>query len=153
MKSKSKEAFSHNVGAEMNAGKPQKQALAIAYSVKRKSKRMAKGGEVPEQILPREKQEHDLPMEHPAEPEEHVTPEKTDAMKDMAKGGMVDGPIEDNSMSDVDDEFLSDESDGEYEPLETSLNNEIGHEEPDQQRSDIVSSILRSIRMKHMGRK
>ncbi len=28
---KSKEAFSHNVKAEMAAGKPQKQAVAIAY--------------------------------------------------------------------------------------------------------------------------
>ena len=28
----SKEAFSHNVKAEMKAGKPQKQAVAIAYS-------------------------------------------------------------------------------------------------------------------------
>lgn len=37
-KSSSKKAFSSNVRAEMNAGKPQKQALAIAYSVKRKSK-------------------------------------------------------------------------------------------------------------------
>lgn len=34
-KSKSKQAFSHNVKAEMNAGKPQKQAVAIAYSEKR----------------------------------------------------------------------------------------------------------------------
>ena len=29
---KSREAFSHNVATEMNAGKPQKQAVAIAYS-------------------------------------------------------------------------------------------------------------------------
>ena len=36
-KSKSKKAFSENVKAEMNAGKPQKQAVAIAYSVKRKA--------------------------------------------------------------------------------------------------------------------
>ncbi len=36
-KSKSKKAFSANVAAEMNAGKPQKQAVAIAYSVKRKA--------------------------------------------------------------------------------------------------------------------
>jgi hypothetical protein len=34
-KSDSKEAFSNNVSAEMHAGKPQKQALAIAYSVER----------------------------------------------------------------------------------------------------------------------
>lgn len=37
-KSSSKEAFKHNVRAEMQAGKSRKQALAIAYSVKRKSK-------------------------------------------------------------------------------------------------------------------
>jgi len=36
-KSGSKEAFSKNVAAEMHAGKPQKQAVAIAYSVQRKS--------------------------------------------------------------------------------------------------------------------
>lgn len=33
--SKSKAAFSHNVKAEMDAGKPQDQALAIAYKEKR----------------------------------------------------------------------------------------------------------------------
>lgn len=36
-KSSSKKAFSSNVRAEMNARKPQKQAVAIAYSVKRKA--------------------------------------------------------------------------------------------------------------------
>ena len=38
IKSKSNKAFKHNVKAEIKAGKPKKQALAIAYSVKRKSK-------------------------------------------------------------------------------------------------------------------
>lgn len=38
IKSKSKEAFKKNVQAEMRAGKPKKQALAIAYSVKQKAK-------------------------------------------------------------------------------------------------------------------
>ena len=38
-KSGSKVAFSENVAAEMHAGKPQKQALAIAYSVARKGKK------------------------------------------------------------------------------------------------------------------
>jgi hypothetical protein len=37
-KGKSKKAFSHNVKAEMKAGKPQKQAVAIAYAQKRKKK-------------------------------------------------------------------------------------------------------------------
>lgn len=36
---KSKKAFSHNVKAEMKAGKPQKQAVAIAYSEKRRAKK------------------------------------------------------------------------------------------------------------------
>jgi hypothetical protein len=47
IKGKSAKSFSKNVATEMDAGKPQKQALAIAYSVKRKSpKKMASGGEL-----------------------------------------------------------------------------------------------------------
>lgn len=38
-KSKSKKAFKENIKAEVKAGKPVKQAVAIAYSVKRKSKK------------------------------------------------------------------------------------------------------------------
>ncbi len=46
IKSRSKKAFSKNVAKEMDAGKPQNQALAIAYDVKRRSpKKMADGGE------------------------------------------------------------------------------------------------------------
>ena len=37
-KSKSKKAFKQNIKAEVKAGKPVKQAVAIAYSVKRKAK-------------------------------------------------------------------------------------------------------------------
>lgn len=40
---KGKESFSHNVAAEMNAGKPQKQAVAIAYSKQRESADAARG--------------------------------------------------------------------------------------------------------------
>jgi len=36
-KSTSKKAFQSNVRAEVNAGKPVKQAVAIAYSVKRRA--------------------------------------------------------------------------------------------------------------------
>jgi hypothetical protein len=46
MHGKSDKVFSHNVRAEMDAGKPRAQSLAIAYSEKRK--RMADGGEVPD---------------------------------------------------------------------------------------------------------
>jgi hypothetical protein len=38
-KSRSRKAFVHNLKAELKAGKPKKQALAIAYSVQRKAKR------------------------------------------------------------------------------------------------------------------
>jgi len=37
-KSKSKKAFKENIKAEVKAGKPVKQAVAIAYAVKRKAK-------------------------------------------------------------------------------------------------------------------
>jgi hypothetical protein len=41
-KSTSKKAFSDNIRAEMNAGKPQKQSVAIAYSVKREAQKKGK---------------------------------------------------------------------------------------------------------------
>jgi hypothetical protein len=37
-KSTSPKAFTSNIKAEIKAGKPQKQAVAIAYAVKRKAK-------------------------------------------------------------------------------------------------------------------
>lgn len=46
IKSKSKKALSTNIATEMDAGKPQNQAIAIAYDVKRKAarKKYASGG-------------------------------------------------------------------------------------------------------------
>lgn len=38
VKGKSRDAFSQNVKTEIAAGKPQKQAVAIAYAVKRRGK-------------------------------------------------------------------------------------------------------------------
>jgi hypothetical protein len=46
IKSKSDKAFSKNIAAEIHAGKPQKQAVAIAYSVKR-SVGKKDGGKLP----------------------------------------------------------------------------------------------------------
>lgn len=43
VKSPSKKAFSKNVSTEMKSGKPQKQAVAIAYSVQREAKKRKKG--------------------------------------------------------------------------------------------------------------
>jgi len=45
IKSKSKKAFEHNIKAEVHAGKPVKQAVAIAYSEKRHAHK-AHGGKV-----------------------------------------------------------------------------------------------------------
>lgn len=42
IKSKSKKAISENIRTEMHAGKPQKQAIAIAMSVAGKSKKKPK---------------------------------------------------------------------------------------------------------------
>ena len=44
VKSKSPKAFKENIRAEVKAGKPVKQAVAIAYDVQRRAKKMAVGG-------------------------------------------------------------------------------------------------------------
>lgn len=41
-KSTSKKAFESNIKAEISAGKPQKQSVAIAYSVKREAEKKKK---------------------------------------------------------------------------------------------------------------
>ena len=43
-KGKSEKAFKSNIKAEIAAGKPQKQAVAIAYNVKRRAEAMKEGG-------------------------------------------------------------------------------------------------------------
>lgn len=45
VKSKSKEAFQKNIATEIRAGKPPKQAAAIAYAVQRSAKKMKDGGD------------------------------------------------------------------------------------------------------------
>ena len=49
IKSKSDKAFKKNVATEVKAGKPVKQAVAIAYDVKRRSKK-ASGGAVHDDV-------------------------------------------------------------------------------------------------------
>lgn len=44
IKSKSEKAFSKNISTEVKAGKPQKQAVAIAYAVKRAASKKKTGG-------------------------------------------------------------------------------------------------------------
>ena len=59
-KGKSEKSFKSNIKTEMNAGKPQKQAVAIAYSMKRDAddKRKPKGkklADIPRAIKPQRK--------------------------------------------------------------------------------------------------
>lgn len=49
---KSKKAMSDNISTEMQAGKPQKQSIAIAYNVQRKAKKMAYGGAAEDDMEP-----------------------------------------------------------------------------------------------------
>lgn len=59
---KSKAAFSHNVSAEVHAGKPVKQAVAIAYSQKRKH--MSEGGYAEGGEAEHEDSDHEMLMDH-----------------------------------------------------------------------------------------
>lgn len=178
---KSKKAFSQNVSTEMHAGKPQKQALAIAYSTQRRNMKKSSGGlmeypanrdmESSEEAehhpkpfadssdvecphcggmyslggevqgmnhLPKMKQEHDQPMEHPVEfdgrsgimmPDEEDRPagmRGPDNRRKFASGGMMES----------DPDFLSDEEDD-------------SSRMPKKRR---LEAVMNSIRRKHMGR-
>ena len=49
IKRRSKKSFDENMETEMDEGKPKNQSLAIAYSMKKKAKKMAEGGMMGEQ--------------------------------------------------------------------------------------------------------
>ena len=61
IKGKSEKSFEKNVSQEMELGKPQKQALAIAYSVKRKAQKKAKGGMIKDAVEPAGLEHHSAP--------------------------------------------------------------------------------------------
>ena len=89
VKGKSERAFSHNVGAEISAGKPKSQALAIAFSVRRKAQHKAGGGEV---------EDHGSMYAH------HIS-EAIRHKRAMAMGGAVEDESED--AAEEREEFLS----------------------------------------------
>lgn len=78
---KSQKAFVKNIKTEMHHGKPQKQALAIAYAIKRKAQHKAMGGKIEESIHEETLPHHEDVMRY-GEP--HLERVK------MAKGGHVD---------------------------------------------------------------
>ena len=80
IKSKSDKAFKKNVKVEIEAGKPQKQSLAIAFDIQRRAKK-AKGGDIGEK---------QAAYHHEADEEKsHRDPELGDVVprKKMAEGG------------------------------------------------------------------
>lgn len=96
---KSKEAFTHNIKAEISAGKPQAQALAIAYSEKRKH--MAQGG-----IPLNNKLRQSKVVMHASNPHAMAV---SKSLKPMAEGGNVEPMEQDDEdviMDHVVDEFM-----------------------------------------------
>lgn len=178
IKSKSKKAMSKNIATEMHHGKPQKQAIAIAYAVRRKAmKHKAHGGEIEqamsehakEELKDLEKLEHeheemlsdkDL-MEHEAAEEEEKEGMAMGGIADrirrkrmMAKGGQVD--LQHNA-----DEHLNKEDQLSFEaarkPTYYDLSqveeqpmdsNMHGHEMDDEHDMDMVSRIRSKMRKK-----
>lgn len=145
---RSPQAFSQNVSTEMHAGKPQNQALAIAYAVKRKNaKKMSAGG----MAEPSEKELYS--GLHHYEPHElaHAIIQK------LAFGGEAYSSHEDDELSDTEDMF-SDESDGELDGMfdggyaeggDVNPKLEAAHEvDP---RKNKIKDLMARIRMRCMG--
>lgn len=145
IKGKSKKSFEHNIKAEMNAGKPQDQALAIAYNVKRKAgkKGMAHGGEMEEM-----KSSHNSLAE--------AIREKKRKERMYAEGGQVD--LEENAMEILPDNYdelnrraAHEENYAEAEMLEESQphdSNLRGDELADADEMNHIDMIRRKMRMK-----
>jgi hypothetical protein len=173
---KSKKAFEHNVKTEIESGKPQDQALAIAYSMKRRNQMQhkAEGGMI-------------NPKEHPREEEKEKTSSE-DSMKKLEnsirkatgdklnEGGSIgsealelakavlakhsqhlnsggfaeqDGDYDHNL-----DDFLSHDDEQEAFPGDHSSNEigmhaaeeEIEHDDKDEDRHRVIRNILSKIR-------
>lgn len=152
MNGSSKQAFSSNVGAEMDSGRPQKQALAIAYAVKRRNaKKMAKGGMVDD------KEDESYSMNHSIDSHELART----ILQKLAEGGEVEGhemgdEQPDDLAGDENDEMFSDEADGEFDKMHMSEGGEVNPklEAADERypKKKILSGLMDRIRMKHMGR-
>lgn len=131
--------------------------LAVAYAIKRRNQKMAKGGEINEELHP----EHDNPkaietdeigpehldmlaqehedLDEPKEPKRHVMPPvglmKKMMMRRMASGGMVDSLDNAGDMEHPDNDFLSDEEQTPY-----------SEDAPPKHRRGVIEGIIRSLR-------
>jgi hypothetical protein len=173
IKGKSKEAMSKNIATEMHAGKPQKQAVAIAYAVRRKH--MAKGGLAGEMASRASEDIHDADcmcencmneggevMNEKLHP--HYEPESLAhevRARKMAKGGNVE-PVdymdEEEPMGDQNN-FLAnpydqmDDSDDSQEMGSTEQDKGSEPEDDDEpRRQRRLSKIFSMVHAKHMGK-
>lgn len=145
IKSKSPKAFEHNLKAELEAGKPKAQSLAIAYSTQRhaRGKKMATGGEV----MP----SHE---DHYASIADAILKKKHDAAMPQ-ESGEVD--LEENAMehqpddlehqnldADLKEDYAEDEMLSAVDPIDS---NEPG-DDVDSDDYDMVSSIRKKMKSK-----
>lgn len=124
IKSKSKKAMSKNIEAEMDAGKPQKQSVAIAYDIMRRArkKKMALGGAI-------EPEDH----EQKGERKDNSRKEPDSLQEEM----VMDHPSDEEDRSNV----LFDGKAERIDPLQKEL-------DEDQDSDDIVGRIMRKMRRK-----
>lgn len=140
IKSKSQKAFGENIKSEMHAGKPQDQALAIAYAVKRHAQKKACGGMI--------KKMADGGMVE--EPESQM--QASFSHKDLAQAVI-------NKLNQKSDDLLSSDTDTPMEhlgmPDDTDERmNEMSSvaEEAPAHRKGMLHGIMHRIHMKHKGR-
>lgn len=161
--SKSPEAFKSNLKAEIHAGKPLKQSLAIAYNMKKKPKKMAAGGEMESGYLPD-------PEEHEVDDEPAISEDDKSLNQYMAHGGDIVDHImkkrqmmsEGGRVANGGEDELSDMADGKPNNFDDlSLRDDLestnsgatagdflGNEQEDEDRSDIIGRIMRQRSMK-----
>lgn len=145
---KSKKAFEENIKAEVGAGKPKSQALAIAYNVKRHNarKNMAMGGMVTNEKLHPQHEPSD--SSHAASIAHAILNSK----KGMADGGMLDNQSSEwkdvEAMSESGDDFLSSPDAPEVSQPQDS--NEMTDDS--EKKKMRLASIMSSVRMRHMGK-
>lgn len=131
---KSPKSFSKNVKTEMEHGKPQKQAVAIAYAVKRHAQKKAKGGMIENEKL------HPTYEEDGHEPPQGITCMHCGGeMPDYSDGGEVESESDEHGMDLIGDEHQEELTDEENDKQEDDPKRRMG-------------SIMRSMRMKRLSK-
>lgn len=148
IKGRSNKSFSHNVKAEMDAGKPQKQSLAIAYSMKRKAKKMAMGGDpdmTEDSPVESDLMDHKK-MANETEAENHDLVDSIMKKRGYSEGGMIANEqeqITDDMPNNFDDLSLRDDLESSYGDDDNS-GDSLGNEQLSEDEHDMISRIMRS---------